>query len=73
MGSAGRGEAEQALVDQDGYELVENPRRVGRLMPEIFAVNTDLVKEDVTGVSLEESAIGASFEPNSMEQNPEDQ
>ncbi len=31
------------IVDQDGYELVKRPRKFAHLMPDIFAVDADVM------------------------------
>ncbi len=43
------------IIDQEGCQFVKNPKRLGHYMPDIFAVDIDLVTENVIGVPLEES------------------
>ncbi len=51
------------IIDQDGNQLVKGSKRLGHLMPELFAVDVDVVRESFNKASrIKESLRESLFE-----------
>ncbi len=45
------------IIDQDGYQLVKGSRRLGHFMPDIIAVDADVMKDSFAGGSLKPKSL----------------